>query len=70
MAGIKEMGGSLACEPAMLAGEWAGRFGKEGGQCPMCDAGTPRQMKYCCNEDNVTVCTGFHPIGGSYRFTR
>ena len=29
MAGIKEMGGSLACEPAMLAGEWAGRFGKE-----------------------------------------
>ena len=29
MARIKEMGVSLACEPAMLAGEWAGRFGKE-----------------------------------------
>ena len=28
VARIKEMGGSLACEPAMLAGEWAGRFGK------------------------------------------
>ena len=50
------MGGSLACEPAMLAGEWAGRFGKlargkRGGwtvDSVQCTRRIHRQMKLLC----------------------
>ena len=54
------MGGSLACEPARLAGEWAGQFGKlargkrgwtlDSGQCTR---RIHRQMMLLC-------CTAVH----------
>ena len=54
------MGGSLACEPARLAGEWAGQFGKlargkrgwtlDSGQCTK---RIHRQMMLLC-------CTAVH----------
>ena len=53
------MGGSLACEPARLAGEWAGQFGKlargkrgvDSGQWTMYEAYTQANdasVLYCC----------------------
>ena len=66
------MGGSLACEPARLAGEWAGQFGKlargkrgvDSGQWTMYEADTRQMMlmhctgKKCCTVQAKKVSYG------------